>query len=714
MPDLAVSGFNGISILQGPDLSSTLLTYPTSPLSSLVLGDFNGDGRPDLAGADRSSNTIVLLNAGTGLSPVETPSFCGEGCQVWFASADFDGSGTDDLVVSTRVPASVNVLLSTYNSSKQVLTWNISPVMLPPDVVIDGITYSFFPSLVATGRFTQSGHTDLLAVVDLGYFDADLGFLSSGMYLLLYEGDGNGHLGDGRGGTGPAVTIALPIADNSLPQGSIQSITSIAVGDVNGDGNSDVVLGEGDSVDQCGLSPSSEWFRVLLGDGKGGFTLNTNPLAQFTQGSCGDPSVILSDFNNDRALDIFTTSEGSGQASLLLNGGGGSWQTPLTIDTQESLFPVAADFNQDGYIDVAVGNSNGTSILYNSGSAQATLTQVILPAGTNQVTASFAGDIDYSASSSSPVAISVAQALPTLVWTPAATVPYGTVLGSAQLNATANVPGTFMYSPPAGTVLAATTPPYKQTLTVTFTPTDTKNYLSGSASVVITVTSTPVSPVVTFQGPPSGTSAEQPTLSFSAQPYPLDAVVSFTLTFASSISISIDDPNIQFASGGRTYSQSIPANSIVNISLPLQTGTVAGTITVSARITAGVVDVTPSSLTPVVIVINPSVPNINSVVLTRSGSDFQVAIMGYSNTREVTQAEFHFQPAPGRTLKTTDLTMPGEQLFSTWYQNGASDQFGSAFLYTQPFTTSGDSTDIATVTVTLTNSQGTSNPAPSQ
>jgi hypothetical protein len=69
---------------------------------------------------------------------------------------------------------------------------------------------------------------------------------------------------------------------------------------------------------------------------------------------------------------------------------------------------------------------------------------------------------------------------PILTWAnPAATV-YGTPLGSDQLNATASVPGTFTYSPPAGTVLDAG---YDQPLSVVFTPADAADYPSVSASI---------------------------------------------------------------------------------------------------------------------------------------------------------------------------------------------------------------------------------------
>src|SRR5207245_707741 len=71
------------------------------------------------------------------------------------------------------------------------------------------------------------------------------------------------------------------------------------------------------------------------------------------------------------------------------------------------------------------------------------------------------------------VAITVAKATPTITWPTPADVVYGTALSATQLNATTRVLGTFVYTPPAGTVLSAGA---GQTLSVTFTPTDAANY----------------------------------------------------------------------------------------------------------------------------------------------------------------------------------------------------------------------------------------------
>jgi hypothetical protein len=71
-----------------------------------------------------------------------------------------------------------------------------------------------------------------------------------------------------------------------------------------------------------------------------------------------------------------------------------------------------------------------------------------------------------------------------VTWASPADLVYGTALGEDQLSATANVPGTFAYSPPAGTKLNAGS---GQTLSVAFTPTDTANYSNTTATASVNV-----------------------------------------------------------------------------------------------------------------------------------------------------------------------------------------------------------------------------------
>lgn len=101
------------------------------------------------------------------------------------------------------------------------------------------------------------------------------------------------------------------------------------------------------------------------------------------------------------------------------------------------------------------------------------------------------------ASQPSSVTYTVGKATPVITWANPVPITYGTALTSAQLNASVNVPGTTVYTPPAGTILAVGV----QTLTANFTPSDTTDYISVSKSVPITVTQVASSTAITSVSP---------------------------------------------------------------------------------------------------------------------------------------------------------------------------------------------------------------------
>ena len=88
-------------------------------------------------------------------------------------------------------------------------------------------------------------------------------------------------------------------------------------------------------------------------------------------------------------------------------------------------------------------------------------------------------------SATATVYLNVDQATPTVTWSNPADICYPTPLSGGQLNATASVDGSFTYAPAAGTVLGAGA---GQMLSATFTPADTTDYTSATATVAINVT----------------------------------------------------------------------------------------------------------------------------------------------------------------------------------------------------------------------------------
>src|SRR5205814_4196219 len=115
-------------------------------------------------------------------------------------------------------------------------------------------------------------------------------------------------------------------------------------------------------------------------------------------------------------------------------------------------------------------------------------------AGVYTIDAHYDGSANYNAVSRAAT-LTILKAAPSLTWTNPASVTYGTPLGATQLNATTSVAGTFVYEPPAGTVLGAGT----HTLSATFTPADAANYNGATANVTITVAK--AAPAVTWPNP---------------------------------------------------------------------------------------------------------------------------------------------------------------------------------------------------------------------
>ncbi|MDX1981997.1 MAG: Ig domain-containing protein [Bryobacteraceae bacterium] len=167
------------------------------------------------------------------------------------------------------------------------------------------------------------------------------------------------------------------------------------------------------------------------------------------------------------------------------------------------------------------------------------------------------------------------------------------------------------------------------------------------------------------------------------------------------------DPAVRFSSGdGATARFTVPAGQLqaqFPDNLAIQTGTVAGTITLTLELTANGVPVTPSPAPTRVIRIARAAPVITSLRATRNATGVTVEIVGFSTAREVTSGEFQFSGQPAASF-TVALT----QVVSGWYQDPRSREFGSLFRLTMPFTVTGSPAQVTQVAVTLVNSLGRS------
>ncbi|HEX3987718.1 MAG TPA: MBG domain-containing protein [Acidobacteriaceae bacterium] len=143
-------------------------------------------------------------------------------------------------------------------------------------------------------------------------------------------------------------------------------------------------------------------------------------------------------------------------------------------------------FGDAPFVVSATSNSTG-AISYSVVSGPATLvgaTVTLTGAGTVVLKASQLAAGSYIAGSQNATFM-VTVGTPVITWHAPAAIAYGTALSATQLDATANVGGTFLYTPAAGIVLPAGA---NQTLSVAFTPTDTTDYKATTGTTTITVT----------------------------------------------------------------------------------------------------------------------------------------------------------------------------------------------------------------------------------
>jgi hypothetical protein len=734
LPDIAFfcgggATASGVLLGNGDGTFAAAKTFGGAFSTSAVLGDFNHDNKLDIAVIGPNGSATgpegILLFPGNGDGTFAAPVFSAFQSGATYSSpvaADVDGDGYLD-VVAGSFGSDVAPSIDVFGNNKDGTFGVASQGSSTPNVsVAVGAAGSSIDQSILVGNFFGTGKPDF-AVPDIG--------ATPGIFVV-------------KNTSSPAAFSLAAAVKTAYPglQGAI-------VGSFTGSGFSDLVAANGASL------------AVLANDGTGNFSTSYATLTMAFTSS----QFAVADANGDGYADIYTVAIQNGQSQISVNlvtGSASATSQPFSLaaGAQAVSAAWAGNVNFTGSTATGTQTVNGTATVTTLASSQnpsvvgaaitltagvsssaaggtvptgvvvfqdgttilgpgtltptgtASLTTSALAVGTHSIQATYGGDSFFAASVSavlSQVVNAAGPVAPNLTWATPAAIVNPTPLSATQLNATATnsagaaVPGNYVYTPPAGTVLN----PGVQTLSVTFTPNDTATYTTASTSVSLTVTS---APAVTLTGPTTAPPGTQPTVTFTVNnPYPVDLTALFTLTFAGSGTPSVDDPAVQFAAGGRTLTIVVPANSTTVPPIQLQSGTDAGTITVEAQLSAGGLDVTPPSLQPVAIEVPSAIPVLKTLAAARNGGQLTVSIQGFSNTRELTFARFEFTAAAGApAIDTPDVSVPVGTIFENWFASADSIQYGSTFTYTQIFAISGSAANIGSVQVTLTNSVGAS------
>ena len=348
IPDIAVTNGNGVNtatnkvaILFGNGVGGfktpVVVGAGRDPVAVLA-GDFNHDGKADYMTANFDADTVsVVLGNGDGtfldIRPaIPTPSSSPNQVIV----ADFNNDGITDLAVVNgdgNAPSnSVSILLGKQGGGCE--TAKVFAVAANP-------------TGLAAGDFNHDGHLDL-AVASAGESPTESGSLS----ILLGNGDG---------------TFKAPQLFDPGPGRPL----TVAVADFNGDGNLDVVLGEAALT----FGPAS--VELLLGNGKGSFG-TFKPIDLFPQPGSAVLNVITADFNHDGKADIaYLGTTDQQEVAVQLGNGNGTFQKPKVVTTATQSGPLltaqaVGDFNNDGILDFAVEESGVLEVLLGDGNGDFT------------------------------------------------------------------------------------------------------------------------------------------------------------------------------------------------------------------------------------------------------------------------------------------------------------------------------------------------------
>lgn len=368
---LTVSCGTPSSGITSPVVTSNLRFPVGTAPGSVEIADLNGDGKPDIIVAnEQSDNVSILLGDGRGgFTQAKGSPFIAGHFPNDIAIGDFNRDGKLDLAFANHEEKHLTVLLGNGQGG-------LTPAPNSPFAVdVRPHTHG-----VATGDLNGDGNLDLVTEswgnnqVAILFGDGKGSFNTSGTFIdvgkMPYQrvrvGDINGDgksdivttnlegdnvtilLGDGKGGFKQATGSPFPCGDSPF---------NFAIGDVNKDGKPDLAIVNSPS---SATRSGKDGLTILLGDGTGGFkTMAGSPL---TTGKIPN-RVAIGDVNGDGFSDIAVSSPDSDSITLFLMSNKSSVASSSTIAVGGKPKGLAIhDLNGDGKADIVITNNGDNTV----------------------------------------------------------------------------------------------------------------------------------------------------------------------------------------------------------------------------------------------------------------------------------------------------------------------------------------------------------------
>ncbi len=384
-PDIAVGGQSTISVLinNGDGSFQSPVSYTVSgTISALATADLNGDGDLDLIAASSGSagGISTLLGKGNGAfaAPVLYSSTQLDVYGMQLSVADFNGDGKLDLALTNQNANQVDVLLGngdgTFQNPPRVYSGGLEPTAIRAlDANGDGR-----PDLAVVGGYSPFYLLSVLINRGDGSFPVRSTdpVLSSPASLVSadFNGDGRPDIASASDTASGGISTLLSNADGTFqahldsafgPSGNVGLVNAMAAGDFNQDGVPDLVVAD---EEQNAAGATEPELATLLGNGDGTFRNTANQIVP-----AGIESLATADFNGNGIPGLAATTQGSSDVSIFPGNGDGTFGAP----TQAIAGPMAnsppyhtvlaGDFNGDGNADLAVATDNGVAILLGNG-----------------------------------------------------------------------------------------------------------------------------------------------------------------------------------------------------------------------------------------------------------------------------------------------------------------------------------------------------------
>jgi Flp pilus assembly secretin CpaC len=291
---------------------ATLIRNVATAPSAVAVGDFNNDGKIDIAVTDSASNTLAIL-LGNGDGTFKTPVTYATGTDpVALAALDFDGDGQPDLAIVNHgdgtTAGTVSILLGKKTGGTQDGTF-AAKTDYPVGVG---------PVAIASADLNLDGFLDLAVTNNL----------ENTVSVLLGKSDGT-------------FGLKTDYATGKGPKG-------VAIGDFNRDGRSDLAV----------TNQTDNTVSILLANSDGTFRARTD----FATGA-GPAGLVAVDFTGDGNPDFAVADQSGNQLSLLVGNGDGTFASPATVPSGNGPVAVAAaDLNGDGTLDVAAANESSNTV----------------------------------------------------------------------------------------------------------------------------------------------------------------------------------------------------------------------------------------------------------------------------------------------------------------------------------------------------------------